>query len=163
MPELAYTFMFEAPISPRLRRAGARRMLAYPETLQDTVLRVAAEDIAHPTGIHHAAYVALAPGRSRDDLDPSRVRRRSAPSPSSGSRSGGPALAPSSSPTTARLGEGWPRAATRISEQRDTTNPFGFADWMYSELLRTRSKVYEALALYQSGRHESGWNVAAAP
>src|SRR4029077_11225173 len=61
IPELAYTFMFEAPISPRLRRAGARRMLAYPETLQDTLLRVAAEDIAHPTPIHHAAYVALAP------------------------------------------------------------------------------------------------------
>ena len=149
IPELAYTFMFEAPISPRLRRAGARRMLAYPETLQDTVLRVAAEDIAHPTPIHHAAYVALAPaghlmtwilhvfdaGRTVAFVG---MLRRSCPRPASTS-----------------IPPDWVRMAargTRISEQRDTTNPFGFADWMYSELLRSRPKVYEALALYQSGR-----------
>ena len=148
IPELAYTFMFEAPISPRLRRAGARRMLAYPETLQDTLLRVAAEDIAHPTPIHHAAYVALAPaGHVMTWV--LHVFDAGAPSRSSDA----PAFLPSPriEPHTARLGEDG-RARHAHPEQRDTTNPFGFADWMYSELLRTRPKVYEALALYQSGR-----------
>jgi poly-D-alanine transfer protein DltD len=149
VPELAYTFMFEAPVSPRLRRAGARRMLAYPETFQDTVLRVAAVDIAHPTPIHHAAHVALAPaghvmtwvlhvfdaGRTVAFVG---ILGRSCPRPPS-----------SSSPPP-----DWVKMAmhgTRLAEQRDTTNPFGFADPMYRELLRTRPKAYDALALYESG------------
>jgi poly-D-alanine transfer protein DltD len=149
IPELAYTFLFEAPISPRLRRAGARRMLAYPETLQDTILRVAAVDIAHPTPTHDAAYAALAPaghvmtwvlhvfdaGRTAAFVG---ILGRSCPRASA-----------SSIPRP-----DWIKMAmrgTRISKQRDTTNPFGFADWMYRELLRTRPRASEALALYESG------------
>jgi D-alanine transfer protein len=148
LPELAYTFMFEAPISLRLRQAGARRMLAYPETLQDPLLRVAAEELAHPTPMHHVAYLALAPAGHvmtwlLHALDAGRTVAfvwglgRFCPHP------------PSSS-----MPPDWVRMAalgTRIAEQRDTTNPFGFPDSTYSELLRIRPKISEALALYQSG------------
>jgi poly-D-alanine transfer protein DltD len=147
-PELAYAFMFEAPISLRLRQAGARRMLAYPETLRDTLLRVAAEDLAHPTPMHHVAYLALAPAGHvmtwiLHVLDAGRTvafvwgRGRFCPHASSSSMS-----------------PDWVRMAalgTRIAEQRDTTNPFGFPDSKYSELVRIRPKISEALALYQSG------------
>jgi D-alanine transfer protein len=148
LPELAYTFMFEAPISRRLREAGARRMLAYPETLQDTVLRVAAEDIVHPTPMHHAAYLALAPaghvmtwilhvfdaGHTIAFVEGHRQL--------------------CSHPSSSSMAPDWVRMATlatQLAEQRDTTNPFGFPDATYSELLRRRPRIYDALALYESG------------
>src|SRR5439155_16976546 len=62
LPEMAYAFVFDAPISPRLREAGARRMLAYPEALRDDpLLGRAVEDLAHPTPMHVAEYAALVP------------------------------------------------------------------------------------------------------
>jgi D-alanine transfer protein len=149
LPELAYTFMFEAPISRRLRQAGARRMLAYPETLQDTVLRVAAEDIADPTPMHHAAYLFLAPAGHvmtwiLHVFDAGRTiafvgshRRLCSHSSSS-----------SMPPDWVRMAA----LATQLAEQRDTTNPFGFPDSTYAELLRRRPKIHDALTLYQSGR-----------
>ena len=148
-PELAYTFMFEAPISLRLRQAGARRMLAYSETLQDAVLRVAAEDLVHPTPMHHAAYVALAPAGHvmtwiLHVLDAGRTVAFV------GTLGGVCSRPPSSS-----IPLDWvamARLATRIAHQRDTTNPFGFPDSTYRDLLRSRPKLHEALALYRSGR-----------
>src|SRR4029077_10433339 len=66
LPEIAFAFLFDAPISRRSRQLGARRMLTYPATLQDEpLLRMAAEDLAHPTPWHRARYALLAPlGRS---------------------------------------------------------------------------------------------------
>ena len=148
LPELAYTFMFEAPISRQLRRAGARRMLAYPETLENTVLRVAAEDIVHPTGMHHAAYLALAPAGHvmawiLHVLDAGRTIALIWSRPQFCSRPSSSSMIPD--------WEGMAAFATQLAEEHDTTNPFGFPDSTYGELLRGRSKVPDALELYQSG------------
>ena len=148
LPELAYAFMFEAPISFPLRQAGARRMLAYPDTLQDTLLRVAAEDLVHPTLMHRVAYLALAPAGHvmtwlLHVLDAGRTVSfvwgpgRSCPHTSSSPMS----------PDWVRMAA----RATHIAERRDTNNPFGFPDKTYGRLLRRRPKISEALEVYQSG------------
>jgi poly-D-alanine transfer protein DltD len=147
-PELAYTFVFEAPISRVLRQDGARRMLAYPETLHDGLLRVALEDLAHPTPVHRAAYLALAPAGyvmtwMLHVLDAERTVSflwrfgRFCPNPSSSS------LPPD--------WVGKAELATRVAESRDTTNPFGFPDSTYYELLGTSPRIHNALAVYHSG------------
>src|SRR5579885_1615025 len=69
-PEIAYTFVFDAPISARLRRAGARRMLDYPQTLrEEPLLRAAVLSLARPTPLRHAQS---SPSRAR-------AARRAAP------------------------------------------------------------------------------------
>jgi hypothetical protein len=122
-------------------------MLAYPETLHDALLRVALEDLAHPTPVHHAAYLALAPAGHvmtwvLHALDAERTvfflwrLGRFCPKTSSSSLP----------PDWVEMAE----LATRVAESRDTTNPFGFPDSTY-ELLRTRPRVHDALTLYHSG------------
>src|SRR5204862_5617326 len=59
-PEIAGRFVFEAPISRRLRVAAARRMLAHPRTLEnDTVLRLAVQALAHTKRLRLAGISAL--------------------------------------------------------------------------------------------------------
>jgi D-alanine transfer protein len=61
-PEIAETFAFDAPISLGLREAGARRMLAYPDTIQgQPLLRLALAALADPTPPHLLEYALLVP------------------------------------------------------------------------------------------------------
>jgi poly-D-alanine transfer protein DltD len=147
LPEVAYPFAFDAPLSRELREAGARRMLAYPDTLSDEpLLRLALEDLAYPTAARRVEYAALAPlGRLasrllevRDALRATafvwRHRRHQRRPPSTG---------PLEWPSLAAAG-------TRIAERRDTTNPFGFPDPVYRRLRGSR-RFQSALALHRSG------------
>ena len=138
---------------------GARRMLAYPETLRDQpLLRRAAEDLANPTAIHLTRYAVLAPlGRVatwglevRDAARTAaflwRERRR-----------------PNAVPQPAPLD--WAEMAARgtaIAQAANTTNPFGFTDRVFRQM-RRRPKFRDALALYDSGRsNRDGSRLAAA-
>lgn len=147
-PEAAYAFVFEAPVPPSLREIGARRMLAYPETLRDDpLLRRAVEDLAHPTRINLAGYAALAPLghlatwalEVRDAVQAGAFLWKE-----SWRRRDTPAAVP------------WldwvdmAARATRVARAASTTNPFGFTDATYRELGR-RPKFRDALALYDSG------------
>ena len=159
VPEAAYAFIFEAPISLPTREMGARRMLAYPETLQEQpLLRRAAEDLADPTTIHLARYAALAPlGRvatwglevrdaARSAAFLWRERRR-----------------PEVSPRPAPLD--WLEMAARgtgVARAASTTNPFGFTDATYRRM-RRGPKFRDALALYDSGRSNRDGTVFARP
>jgi D-alanine transfer protein len=150
--EIAEAFVFEAPISPGLRAAGARRMLAYPETLQgNLLLRLAVEALAQPSVLHRATYRVLAPlGRLELWIEKSRgavrtllflrhhhaMRAESAPTPHA---IDWVALATS---------------ATELAVRRNTTNPFGIPDPTYRRIMRRkrRREAFEsALAAYRSG------------
>jgi D-alanine transfer protein len=148
LPEAAYAFIFEAPISLPSREMGARRMLAYPETLHDQpLLRRAAEDLADPTSIHLVRYAALVPlgriaswglevrdaTRTAAFLWRERHRDKVRPRP-----------APLDWTAMAMRG-------TDVARAANTTNPFGFTDATYREIQRRR-KFRNALALYDSGR-----------
>src|SRR5262249_28055901 len=62
LPEVAYPFVSDSPISRKRREAGARRMLAYPDTLsEEPLLRLALEDLARPSTAGRLEYAALAP------------------------------------------------------------------------------------------------------
>ena len=160
LPEAAYAFVFEAPVSRSLRQAGARRMLAYPETLRDDpLLRRAVEDLAHPTPFNRAGYAALAPlghaaswalgvrDAARTALFLWTERQRPL----------------ETSPRPASLD--WVELATRgtsVAAAASTTNPFGFTDASYRRLAR-RPKFRNALALYESGRTNRGGTLLARP
>jgi len=148
LPEVAYAFVFNALISLPVREIGARRMLAYPETLRDDpFLRRAVEDLAHPTRINLAGYAALAPlGRVAAWALEVRDAARTAAFLWNAKRR--PAMPPRPAPLD------WVEMAargTRVAEAASTTNPFGFSEATYREL-RRRPKVRDALALYDSGR-----------
>ncbi len=149
LPEVAYALAFDASVSLDLREAVARRMLAYPQTLEDQpLLRVAVEDLADPTPMHLAEYLALAPlGRVAMGVlrfrDAARTvafiwerRRLLAHLPSRPRAFGWVPLA---------------RRGTNIAERRDTTNPFGFPNSTYRRLRHT-AQFQRALTLYESGR-----------
>jgi poly-D-alanine transfer protein DltD len=147
LPEVAYAFVFDAPISQRLRRAGARRMLAHAYTLRDQpLLSMAIEDLAQPTTLRRIEYAALTPLgelathllRVRDAIRTVMFvwRQRNVLSDE-----------PHPQPLP------WPdlaMRATAIAEQRDTTNPFGFPDFIYAQL-RDENAIRRALAVYESG------------
>ncbi len=149
VPEITYAFVFDAPISAHVRQVGARRMLAYPGTLRDRpLLHRAVEDLAHPTPMHLAEYVALAPLghlatwvlQVRDALRTVVfVRRQRWRHPH---------------PPPRRTSLGWVRLAargTKIAERRDTSNPFGFPDATY-RLMRDRPRFQRILGRYQAGQ-----------
>jgi len=149
LPETAYAFVFDAPISRHLREAGARRMLAYPQTLRDDpLLRAAVEDLAHPTRWHAAEYVALAPlGRLASWVLRARDAMRTVAFVWRERRL-------HSGPTPRPRELDWVTLAARrtsLGERRDTTNPFGFPDATYDQMQR-RERFRKALALYQSGQ-----------
>jgi D-alanine transfer protein len=151
-PEIAYTFVFDAPISARLRRAGARRMLDYPQTLHDEpLLRAAAVSLARPTPLHRVTYALLAPlGRLTAWM--LRVQEASETLRFVTRNHRHHVLVPRSAPRPAALD--WPALAaqaTLVAERRDTTNPFGFPDTIF-RTIRTQGRVQDALALYQAGR-----------
>jgi D-alanine transfer protein len=129
--EVVYAFVFDAPISRELREAGARRMLAYPETLEDQpLLRLAVEDLAHPTPLRRVEYALLTPlGRIATSVLGVR----------DGLRTLVYAWRKRSAATDTPRDIDWPRLAergTRMAEQADTTNPFGFPDATYREMAR---------------------------
>src|SRR5437773_2352917 len=133
LPEVAYAFVFNALISLPVREIGARRMLAYPETLRDDpFLRRAVEDLAHPTRINLAGYAALAPlGRVAAWALEVRDAARTAAFLWNAKRR--PALPPRPAPLD------WVEMAgrgTRVAEAASTTNPFGFSEATYRELRR---------------------------
>ncbi|HLK09785.1 MAG TPA: D-alanyl-lipoteichoic acid biosynthesis protein DltD [Candidatus Binatia bacterium] len=147
-PEIAYGFVFDAPVSRRLRAAGARRMLDYPQTLRDDpLLRAAVASLARPTRLHRLTYVLLVPlgrltawmRRVHDADETVRFIRRHR------------RLRPNRPPRPAPLD--WAALAARgtmIAGRRDTTNPFGFPNPIF-RTLRAQGKVQDALALYQAG------------
>src|SRR5262249_26982500 len=60
--EIAEAFIFDAPLSMRLREAVARQMLAYPQTRDgNLLLRLGVEALARPSGLHRLTYRVLAP------------------------------------------------------------------------------------------------------
>jgi D-alanine transfer protein len=148
--EIAERFVFTAPLSMSLKRAVARRMLAYPQTLEDdAVLRLAVGALAHPTPLHRAIYTALVPiGRVETWLDESwdavatlaffgrHDWRRTRTSP----------------PATLDW-DALAARATTIAEKRDTTNPFGFPDDVFEAMMTRKHKVRldAALAMYRAG------------
>jgi len=148
LPELVYPFLFDAPISRRIRQVAARRMLAFPDTLSDEpLLRLALEAVADPTPRHAAEYAGLAPlghlaswaAKIRDDARTVvfgwQLRRL------------GPPPRPRQTPGD------WTTLATRatdIAQRRDTTNPFGFPDDVYGTL-RREPRFPELVARYRSG------------
>jgi len=159
--EAAYAFVFDAPISTAVREMGARRMLAYPDTLRDQpLLRRAVEDLAHPTWVARAGFTALSPlGHiatwALQVRDATRTvaflwkprRRPDASSPP-----------PPSPPDWVQMAA----QGTRVAQAENTTNPFGFTDEAF-RALRRRPKVRDALALYGSGRNNRDGGVLAPP
>jgi poly-D-alanine transfer protein DltD len=160
LPEIAYPFVFDAPISPRLRQAGARRMLAHPDTLRDQpLLQMAVRDLADPAPMHLIEYAALVPlGRLATQILQVRDAARTAffvwqqrdrhPDP------------------PARPGDlDWAELAARattVAEERDTTNPFGFPDKTWRELEK-RPRYRRMLARYRSGMTNRDGDLLPAP
>ena len=156
--EVAYAFVFDAPISRELREAGARRMLAYPETLEDQpLLRLAVGDLAHPTPLRRVEYALLTPlGRMamsvldvRDALRTILVAR--------GKRA--------AEPDTPPRAIDWPRLAeraTRKAEEADTTNAFGFPDATYREMAR-RPEFRDPIERGQAGQSNRDGGLLPAP
>jgi poly-D-alanine transfer protein DltD len=159
-PEIAYMFLFDAPISLRLLEAGARRMLAYSGTLgEHPLLRMAVRELADPTPLHLAAYFALVPlGQLKAWVEQLRDAAQT--------RHfilGHPRLRPNQAPQPRSLD--WvalAARATRIAERRDTSNPFGFPNWTYRHLLH-RGDIGSALALYRSGASNRDGQLYPAP
>jgi poly-D-alanine transfer protein DltD len=149
LPGVAYAFVFDAPLSPHLRKAGARQMLAYPDALRDDpLLRLAVEDVVGRTPATRVEYAALAPlGRlATAALDAEDALR------TIGVVAWRSWLVRDPPPHAEALD--WPRIAsfaTRIAKRRDTTNPFGFTDDTYAKL-RGRPGFERALVLYRAGR-----------
>src|SRR5262249_17124144 len=136
------------PISLPSREMGARRMLAYPETLHDQpLLRRAAEDLADPTPIHLARYAALVPlGRVATWGLGVRDAVKTVAYLWTGQHR--PEVPPRPAPLD------WAKMATRgtdVAQAANTTNPFGFTDVTYRQM-RPRRKFRDALALYEAGR-----------
>jgi D-alanine transfer protein len=147
-PEIAKTFIFSSPISLPLREAVARRMLDFPATLAgDPVLGAAVRALADPTALHLAAYRALVPiGALEAWIERVRGARlvrhflHNLPSPQ-----------PPPAPRRRRFD--WPALAargTKIADRRDSTNPFGFPNETYAQLLE-KGDIMGALALYLAG------------
>src|SRR5882724_1767376 len=149
LPEIAYALAFDASVSLDLREAVARRMLAYPQTLEDQpLLRAAVEDLAHPTPMHLAEYLALAP-LGRLAMGVLRFRDAARTVALISERRSRRAYVPSR-PKAFR----WvslARRGTSIAERRDTTNPFGFPNSTYRRL-RHAAQFQRALTLYESGQ-----------
>jgi D-alanine transfer protein len=150
--EIAEAFVFDAPISSRLREAGARRMLAYPQTLESNLLlRLAVQALARPTGLHRATYRALVPlGRLETWVEESRdaVRTRLFLRRHGAGRTEPPAGSEALDWATLAA------HATEIAVRRDTSNPFGIPDGNVRRMLlgkKPRDTFVNALATYQSG------------
>jgi D-alanine transfer protein len=145
--EHAYGFAFAAPIPRALRARGARRMLAYPDTVRDDpLLRVALEDVGSASPLRALEYRALEPLgwialRALDLRDAVRTLWFLA------AIERAPAAAPATPPAWTEMAA----LGTRVAERSDTTNPFGFADASWRELRRRPTSV-NALALRASGR-----------
>ena len=160
LPEAAYAFVFDVSVPRSLRRIGARRMLAYPQTLRDEpLLQHAVEDLAHPTWFNGASYAALVPlGRVATwALEVRDATRTAAFLWQASSR---PLVGP---PWPPRLD--WAQMAaggTRVADAESTTNPFGLTDESYRSL-RQRPKFRDAFALYDSGRTNRDGDVFAPP
>lgn len=152
-PEIAEMFAFDAPISLRLREAGARQMLAYPSTLKgQPLLRLAIEDLADPTPLHLAEYVALEPAGWLDAW----VHQLQDAGTTVAYIRAHPALAKLNhvKPSPPRQ-LNWPalaRRGTSLAEERDTTNPFGFPNGTYYHFLYAGPAMRHALQLFCSGR-----------
>ena len=150
--EIAEKFVFDAPISARLREAGARRMLAFPQTLEgNLLLRLAVHALARPSGLHRATYRVLVPlGRLEAWIEESRAAVRTLLFLRH--HGGGRAEPPAGSETL-----DWPTLAahaTEIAVRRNTSNPFGIPDGNVRRMLMGKrpKDVYEtALATYRSG------------
>jgi poly-D-alanine transfer protein DltD len=158
--EAAYAFVFGAPISLSLREAGARRMLAYPETLRDEpLLGRAVDDLAHPTRTNLLGYAALAPlGRVATWALGVRDAARTA------AFLWGQRRRPSHEPPDPTPPD-WVEMAARgtdAAEAASTTNPFGIPDATYGRV-RRRPKFRDALALYASGRTNRDGSVLGPP
>ncbi len=151
--EIAESFVFDAPVSSDLRAAGARRMLAYPQTLEgNLLLRLAVQALAHPSAVHDATYRVLAPlGRVEAWIDESRGAVRTLLFLRHHERL-------HAGPTAGSDGVDWVALtthATEIAVRRDTTNPFGIPDGNYRRLMlgrRPKDVFEQALATYRSGR-----------
>jgi poly-D-alanine transfer protein DltD len=149
LPEVAYAFVFDAPISRHLRKVGAWQMLAYRDTLRDDpLLRLSVEDVVHPTPVARVEAAALAPlGRlAIEALEAQDALRTVA------IMGWKPWLTPE--PPARAQSLDWPRLAslaTKIAKGRDTTNPFGFTDDTFAKL-QGRFAFERALALYRAGR-----------
>jgi poly-D-alanine transfer protein DltD len=160
LPETAYALVFEAPLGPHLRKAGAARLLAHREWLRDEpLLRLAALDLARPAPLARAEYAALAPlGRlAASALEVRDALRTVAVVELARWRGGDPPRRPRA--------VDWPRlaaTATRIAKRRDTTNPFGFPDDVYVQL-RRRASFQRALALYRAGQSNRDGHVLPPP
>jgi D-alanine transfer protein len=147
LPEVAFAFIFDAPITRAVREGGARRMRAYPAALDEPLLRLAVEDLADPTPVHLAEYAALVPlGRVASWILEVRDSARTA------FFLWRPRWVRSEPPPGPKL-ESWGQLAalgTDVAEGEDTTNPFGLTDAAYRGMQR-RPAFRNALALYRSG------------
>lgn len=148
--EIAYMFIFEAPISLELREIAARRMLDYPKTLEPhPLLRAAVRELADPTPLHLATYHALRPlGRLAAWIervnDASQTRRFVHRHKS---------WKPVPYPYRRTLDwVGVTTEATQLAERNDTTNPFGFPDDSFQQMVKKeQGRVQQAIAVYRSG------------
>jgi len=151
--DVAYAFAFDGAVPRAVRATAARRMLAYPATLDDDpLLRLALADDA-ASGVAHAALAPLgglarAVLAVRDAARTELVARKSRRAAAAPVASGGWA--------------GLAATATRIAVAGDTTNPFGFADRAYREARRDKM-VQDAVALYRDGADNRDGRTLPAP
>jgi poly-D-alanine transfer protein DltD len=148
-PEIADAFVFGAPLSLPLREATARRMLAYPATLNGRVLlRQALADLADGSPLHLARYFALLPaGRIESFFQQMQdayqtvkfIRQHKEYRPNA------PA-APRKLDWSLLLTTG-----TAITRDTSTPDPFGFSADVSSRL-RTQAQYRSALQRYCSGQ-----------
>jgi D-alanine transfer protein len=150
--EVGEAFIFDSPISPFLRQAAARQMLAYPRSLDgNLLLRLGVESLARPTGLHRLTFGALAPlGRIEAWIDESRgaIRTLLYLRHHAGGRR---------APPVAAQELDWVALATdatNIAVRRNTTNPFGIPDATYRLMVegkRPKDVFDSALATFRSG------------
>lgn len=147
-PEIAEMFVYQSPLSLALRQAGARQMLAYPQTLRgQPLLRLGLDTLASGTPRSLIAYAALRPvgwldawvKQIQDAYQTVRFIQQH------------PAFARNAPPQPRPLD--WPalaRQGTQIAAARAEGEPFGYPISIFNKLRRQKA-FRTALQLYCSG------------
>ncbi|HWI60264.1 MAG TPA: D-alanyl-lipoteichoic acid biosynthesis protein DltD [Symbiobacteriaceae bacterium] len=149
----AYEFVYAAPVSPELKRRGARRLLELGgQAAEEPLLRSALDSVAHDRPIGYAAgwplgRLALEQYRGKDTWDVARliVRNRLKPA----------------RPTVRRLPLDWQdlmNQATAEANAKSVHNPFGMSDDFYKKWVEPKLSEIEGSERDANWMDSTEWN-----